>query len=1768
MKTRISLTTPALVVAFAFAALLGIILSSPGAVYAEPPMFVSGAGSREVPENTPPGVNIGDPISATDPDETGENALEFGNTLTYSLQASADTVDARADAASFDIDPSTGQLITKAPLDADGGKASYTVTVKVDDGETRTADSPCTTCTQDVMITVTNLTNETPLAPAPPTVVSGPDNISTTETDESTMSLKVVWHPPENIGRPGIDSYLVEYKKSTETTFFDSDNPNNPNTDTTEAISIVGTTATITGLEADTSYDVRVQAENDDGTGLWSFVGTGSTNKEGNSAPSFNEDDSEIERDVDENTPAGENVDSPVTATDGDTTTLTYGLEGPHADLFSFDTRSGQIRTKAPLNHEDARCGYVDGATPSTECIYLVTVTVVDRAGGSDATRVEIEVDDRVEPASAPARPTVRATEKSSTSLDVSWNAPENKGPRITGYIVEYRTGSEAFASDGVTVTGTTAIISGTDTTNNNAPWLLPNTSYEVRVRAQNDERTSDWSTSGTGRTNRANHQPIFDERPHTGATGVRGSEFTVSRRVDENPRSGQIVGRVFADDADNDRLTYSLQASADTVEARAEAAMFDIDETTGQIRTKSGVTYNYEALDPSGTCEPLTDTVLIGSDRCYTVKVDVRDGLNDDRVEVEEDSPDDSITVKIGVRDRDEPPAVPTVTVTSPARDTTNNITTLEVFWDARNTGPDITRYDVQYRKGGGAFLNDDCRDADADDNCDNIPPETTTTIITGLEEDTSYSVQVRARNDEGTSAWSRVVTVKTNKGDNGPPTFAVIPADGQCPADTLCVLENTLAGRDVGNVVGASDTTSTSLTYRLEGRDAASFTINSSTGQIRTRSALNHESAECGYVSTATPTTCTYTVRVKVEDREGGSASKEVTISVTDDDEPPTKPGAPRVTATKDTGWSLDLTWNAPRDTGKPPITDYDIRYRKFKAGTSKDDWQLWPHGTDDDSAADNTDRSAQIERRLPGAGEDPLEPRTQYEVQVRAKNGEGDTTENWSPVGRGTTGASNSRPEFDRTDVVVVLRVDENTRSGQNVGSAVSASDMDSNTPRYSLEGPGAASFTIVSSSGQIRTRSPLDFENRKSYSVTVKVDDVQKRGNSVAAKSVTITVDNVIEQPSAPAAPRVAGIPGSTDSVRVTWDAPVNTGPTVTEYEVHYRETGAGLGFTRWTHFGADRSTIITGLKAGTRYEVQVRARSGEGTSDWSRSGTGAPNPDVANRRPAFSGGARTLGVAENTPPNTDVGAPIAATDRDGDTLTYILEGADANSFDILSTSDGGQIRTSAALNHEDKSRYSVTVRVTDGRGGTDAANITINVTDVDGEAPDTPFAPRVTAVSSTRLQVSWEAPGSQGPPITDYDYRYREPSGTWTEVTNTNITVTTLTIEGLAASTSYDVEVRARNAEGTSEWSNPGIGSTNAPGANNVPVFSDGVSATRSVSATASAGASVGQPVTATDADSGDTLTYSLEGRDAGLFEIDATNGQLRTRSGITLIAGETYTVTVTASDGTDTTRIGVSIEVTAAPPNNPPVFSEGASTTRSVSVNAQAGTSIGRPVTATDADPGSTLTYSLEGTNAVSFNINSSTGHLLTRAGVTLPAASFPLTVVATDQLGGSGRITVTITIVPNVAPVFASTSATRSVDENAAAGTAVGGPVTATDADNDTLTYTLGGADAARFAIGSRTGQITVGSGTTLDYETRTSYSVVVTATDPSGERDTINVTINVSDVRLESGRFDTNNDGSISRDEVFGAIQQFLTGQATVDDVLGVILIYISGR
>lgn len=68
-------------------------------------------------------------------------------------------------------------------------------------------------------------------------------------------------------------------------------------------------------------------------------------------------------------------------------------------------------------------------------------------------------------------------------------------------------------------------------------------------------------------------------------------------------------------------------------------------------------------------------------------------------------------------------------------------------------------------------------------------------------------------------------------------------------------------------------------------------------------------------------------------------------------------------------------------------------------------------------------------------------------------------------------------------------------------------------------------------------------------------------------------------------------------------------------------------------------------------------------------------------------------------------------------------------------------------------------------------------------------------------------------------------------------------------------------------------------------------------------------------VTATDADAGQTLTYSLAGTDAALFTINGSTGEVRLRQSANFEAKQSYAISVQASDGTATTTQAVTVSV-------------------------------------------------------------------------------------------------------------------------------------------------------------------------------------------------------------------------------------------------------------
>ena len=700
---------------------------------------------------------------------------------------------------------------------------------------------------------------------------------------------------------------------------------------------------------------------------------------------------------------------------------------------------------------------------------------------------------------------------------------------------------------------------------------------------------------------------------------------------------------------------------------------------------------------------------------------------------------------------------------------------TSLNVSWAApSNAGPAITDYDYRYRV--------------------KVPQgswtEVTTTpitalgaTITGLAENTEYEVQVRATNAEGTGGWSDP-SGRGSTDANAAPSFT-------SPA-TFNAAENQLA---VGTLAAADGDPGDSVTgYAIQGgADASRFTIIASTGELTFTSAPNFEA-----VADA-DTNNDYVVVVRATSGTGGrekTADQTITVTVTDvGGEAPGAPATPTVSTASVT--SLNVSWAAPSNAG-PAITDYDYRYRvKTPQGS-------WTEVTTTPITALGATIAGLAENR-------------EYEVQVRATNAEG--TGGWSdPPGRGATDG-NAAPSFTSPATF-------NAAENQLAVGTVAAADGDAgdSVTGYAIEsGADASRFTIVEATGELTFTSAPNFEAAtdadadNDYVVVVRATSGTGGREKTADQTITVTVTDVGgEATGAPATPSVSATSGSATSLEVSWTAPANAGrPAITSYDLQYRIGDSG-GFTTGPQDVTGLRTTIEGLTANTGYEVQVRATNAEGDSGWSASGAGSTSPP-ANNVPEFSDATLTRSIAENVAPNTNIGAAIpAATDADsGDTLTYAMEGTDAVSFTFEASSRW--LKTRAALDYEAKSSYSVTITVSDGTDS-DTVAVTITVTDV-GEPPAAPAAPSVSATSdsATSLDVSWTAlPNTGRPAITSYDLQYRiGDSGSFTAGPQ-NVTGTNATITGLTASTSYEVQVCATNADGNGDWSASGTGSTSRP----------------------------------------------------------------------------------------------------------------------------------------------------------------------------------------------------------------------------------------------------------------------------------------------------------------------------------------------------------------
>ena len=166
---------------------------------------------------------------------------------------------------------------------------------------------------------------------------------------------------------------------------------------------------------------------------------------------------------------------------------------GADRSQFTVASDSGELSFREAPDYEvPTDVASSDPPSGAEDNEYIVVVRVTSGAGDRELTAeqpIRVRVTDENEPPRAPEAPLFSGEGRD--SLTVSWAEPENTGPPITGYDVQYRTGSDAYQEWPHTGQGRTATITG----------LNIDTAYQVQVRAGNDEGTGDWSEPGEGRT-------------------------------------------------------------------------------------------------------------------------------------------------------------------------------------------------------------------------------------------------------------------------------------------------------------------------------------------------------------------------------------------------------------------------------------------------------------------------------------------------------------------------------------------------------------------------------------------------------------------------------------------------------------------------------------------------------------------------------------------------------------------------------------------------------------------------------------------------------------------------------------------------------------------------------------------------------------------------------------------------------------------------------------------------------------------------------------------------------------------------------------------------------------------------------------------------------------------------------------------------------------------------------------------------------------------
>ena len=1259
------------------------------------------------------------------------------------------------------------------------------------------------------------------------------------------------------------------------------------------------------------------------------------------------------------------------TAVDPEGTAITWSLSGDDAEV--FEITGGVLTFKTSPDHEAP-------ADADTNNVYNIMVVATDSDGQTDMMAVTVMVtnEDEAGTLTLSTLQPVDGIEVTTTLTDIDSVTDANPSGTVTAGDITWKWAKSLNYSGTYTdIDGATAVMY-TPVPDDVNHYLRATATY---TDGQGPDKTEMVKSDHKVLTPRStNTPPVFND-----ADGDEIAAGTnIAREVAENTRKGEPVGnRVVAADSEGDVLTYTLGGT--------DAASFDIDVATGQLRTKAAL--NKEVKDTY-------EVEVTATDPSFTTGAD-----------------SDMITVDITVTNVDEAPEVTGMESVRVPENTAVS-TTVEAYMV---TDDEDSNVDVPLTLSGA-----DAGDFNLTDDDDDGTYQLTFKESPNYEDPADagtnnvYNITVVATDSDGQTDMMAVTVTVTNVDEAGTITLSTVqPRVGTPLTATLTDIDGAVS--DVVWMWEKDDVMGFNSPEAIVGADSATYTPTADDADDYLRATATSYTDPQGSGQTATPEAVVSNNAVETDDRNTAPEFPDQDMEADGDQ--------------TDQGRMVAENTDADEPVGTP-VTATD----------PNDDTLTYTLGGTDKASFSIVRSSGQLQTK---AALDK-EKKDSYMVTVTATD----------PSGLNAT--VNVTIKVTNVDEVPELTGEASVRFAENapvstpVTPYMAADDEDDKAGTaiiWSLSGDDAGDFDInegvLTFKQSPNYEDPADADTNNVYNIMVVATDSDEQTDMMA---VTVMVTNEDEAGTLTLSTLqpVDGIEVTTTLTDIDSVTDANPSGTVTAGDITWKWAKSRNKTGTYTDIDGATAAMYTPDPDDVNHYLRATATYTDGQgpdktemvkSDHKvltgRSENTAPVFKNADGDEIAAGTNIAREVAENTRKGEPVGNRVVAADSEGDVLTYTLGGTDAASFDIDVAT--GQLRTKAALNKEVKDTYEVEVTATDPSftTGADSDMITVDIT-----VTNVDEAPEVTGMESVRV------PENTAVSTTVEAYMV-------TDDEDSNVDVP-LTLSGADAG---DFNLTDDDDDGTYQLTfkeSPNYEDPADAGTNNVynitvvATDSDGQTDTMAVT------------VTVTNVDEAGTVMLST----------------LQPRVGIPL------TATLTDIDGAVSDVVWMWEKDDVMGFNSPEAI-----------VGADSAT---YTPTADDADDYLRAT-------ATSYTDPQGSGQTAT-----------PEAVVSNNAVEIDDR---------NTAPEFPDqdmeadgdqTDQGRMVAENTDADEPVGTPVTATDPNDDTLTYTLGGTDKASFSIDRLTGQLQTKAA--LDKEKKDSYMVMVTATDPSGLSATINVTIKVT--------------------------------------------------